>query len=263
MRTEDAPTPKGAHGVHSAETVLRILGSFIGHDTSVMLKTLAERADLHPAKVHRYLVSLCRSGFVEQDELTSRYRLGTSALRLAFTALNSVDCVRVARPLLNQFCKELNNTVVLGTWNAGRPTIALRETLPGLLSMTATEGYALPLLRSSIGNVFGAYLPREKTNPLIVAELSDLEQGEVSSEVEVEKLFSDTRRRGLARTTGQLNPGSHSFAAPVFDVYGDIAAVLCTLGPTGHFDSNWSSPIAMSLLACSAELSRRLGFVQP
>lgn len=261
MKNERSGVQAGsAHGVQSAETVLTILEAFIGHESSFMLKTLAGRAGLHPAKVHRYLVSLCRAGFVEQDELTSRYRLGASALRLAFAAISSVDCVRISRPLMSQFCREVNNTVVLAIWNAGRPTIALRETLPALLSMTATEGYTLPILRSSIGNVFGAYLPREKTAALVKAELSDPNQSIARSESEVDELFRETILRGLARTTGQLSLGSHSFAAPVFDMSGEIAAVLCALGPSEQFDSSWASPIAASLISCAAELSRRLGF---
>ncbi|MFM0234104.1 IclR family transcriptional regulator [Paraburkholderia sediminicola] len=252
----------GLHGVQSAETVLKVLDAFVGLEPMPMLKTLAERTGLHPAKVHRYLVSLCRTGFVEQDESTSRYRLGSSSLRLAFAAISSIDSVRVARPLMADFCNRLQNTVVLAIWNAGRPTIAIRETLPALLAMTATEGYTLPILRSSIGNVFGAYLPRERTSSLVVAELTNQQQGVPDSDQGVDELFAEVRRRELARTTGQLNRGSHSFAAPIFDASGDIVAVLCTLGPATQFDSNWSSPIASTLRTCALEVSQRLGFVQ-
>jgi DNA-binding IclR family transcriptional regulator len=77
---------------------------------------------------------------------------------------------------------------------------------------------------------------------------------------EVEALFDDTRRRGLARTTGQLSLGSHSFAAPVFDAPGDLAAVLCALGPAGVFDSSWKSATAVILRTCAAEISQHLGY---
>src|SRR5882757_1720987 len=122
----------GAHGVQSAETLLTVLSAFVGAEPTPMLKTLAERTEMHPAKVHRYLVSLSRAGYVEQDEMTSRYRLGPAALRLAFAAMNSIDVIRVARPLMADFCNRLQNTVVLAVWNTGGPTIAARETLPGL-----------------------------------------------------------------------------------------------------------------------------------
>jgi DNA-binding IclR family transcriptional regulator len=251
---------KGAHGVQSAETVLRVLSAFVGAEATPMLKTLAERTGMHPAKVHRYVVSLNRAGYVEQDEQTSRYRLGPAALRLAFAAMNSIDFIRVARPLLADFCSRLQNTVVLAVWNERGPTIAARETLPGLWAMVATEGFILPIVRSSIGNVFGAYLPRARTASLIAAELSHPHPGCPSNEFELNDLFSDVRRRGVARTTGQLHARSHSFAAPAFDAAGLIAGVLGTLGPAGEFNSSWNSPIATTLRACAAEISARLGY---
>lgn len=225
-----------------------------------MLKQLAERTGMHPAKVHRYLVSLVRRGYVEQDESTGRYRLGPASLRLSFASMNAVDAIRVSRPLLADFCNRIRHTVVLALWSVSGPTIAARETLPGQLVMTVTEGYTLPLLRSSIGNVFGAYLPRAKTHSLIKAELAVKPAGREKDLTEVGALFDETRRRGLARTTGQFSLGSHSFAAPVFDGLGELAAVLCALGPAGVFDSSWKSPTALELRRCAAEISQRLGF---
>jgi DNA-binding IclR family transcriptional regulator len=251
----------GAHGVQSAETLLTVLSAFVGAEPTPMLKTLAERTNMHPAKVHRYVVSLARAGYVEQEEMTSRYRLGPAALRLAFAAINSIDIIRVARPLMADFCNRLQNTVVLAVWNAGGPTIAARETLPGLLAMTAAEGFVLPLLQSSIGNVFAAYLPRAKTGSLLTAELARPHPGCPKNEFEIDDLFTSIRRRGLGRTTGQLSAATHSFAAPVFDASGVIAGVLATLGPAGHFDSNWNSPIAKTLRECAAEISQRLGYL--
>jgi DNA-binding IclR family transcriptional regulator len=253
---------KAPHGVQSADTVLEVLSAFIGAESlPLMLKTIAERTKMHPAKVHRYLVSLCRLGFIEQDEQTSRYRFGPSSLQLAFAALGSIDCIRVARLMMADFCNRLQQTVVLAVWNAGRPTIAVRETLPALMTMTASEGFTTPIVRSSIGNVFAAYLPENRTLPLIKQEIAEgLPTSCPQNLTGVKALLAEVRRRGLARTTGQLVPHSHSFAAPVFDVSGALSAVLCTLGPAGMFDSRWNSPIAAQLMQCAMEMSHRLGY---
>lgn len=251
----------GSYGVQSAITVLQVLSAFIGAEPMPMLKTLAERTGMHPAKVHRYLVSLCRMGFIEQDEASNRYRLGPMSMRLGFASFSAVDAIRVTRPLMADFCNKLQQTTVLAMWVSGRPTLVLRETLPGLLVMTANEGYVLPLLRSSIGNVFGAYLPREKTASLIEAELERPTPGAPQTSEELEALFKDVRQRGIARTTGQLDAATHSFAAPVYDASGEVTAVLCALGPSRQFNSNWSSPIAKTLLLCASEISKRLGFL--
>lgn len=254
----------GSHGVQSAATVLEVLSAFVGAEQMPMLKTLAERTGMHPAKVHRYLVSLCQEGYVEQDLLTSRYRLGPASLRLAFAAITSIDSLRVAQPLMADFCRRLQETVVLAVWNMGGPAIAIRESLPGLLTMTALEGTVLPILRSSIGRVFGAWMPREKTKELIDAELAEYRrkpiEGVPANWQEAEALFTDVRKRGFARNTGQLAAHSHSLATPVFDASSNLAAVLCVLGPAGAFDSTWAGPTARTLLECAATLSKGLGY---
>lgn len=262
--TETKSRSKAPHGVQSAETVLQVLNAFVGIEKMPMLKTLADRIGMHPAKVHRYLVSLCRTGYVVQDEFTSRYRLGPAALKLGFAAMSAVDAVRVARPLLADFCRSLEQTVVLALWTASGPTIVLRETRISSLAMTAPEGLVVPILRSSVGNVFGAYLPRPVTQTLIDKELAELRASGATdaptSIEEAETLFATVRKRGAARTIGQFSAGSHSFAVPVFAASGEIEAVLCTLGPATEFNSSWSSPLLVELLKNGQELSRRLGY---
>lgn len=228
-----------------------------------MLKTLADRAGMHPAKVHRYLVSLCRAGFVTQDESTGRYRLGESSLRLGFAAESSVDVLREARPVMTQLCRSLGQSVMLGIWSAGGATVALQELLPGPVSITASVGTLLPLLRSSTGQTFGAWLPRPRVRDLLEREVRDLRKmpkddlPETLEEAEL--LFADVRKRGVARVLGQVNRAICGMSVPIFDRSGSIAAVLTAMGPTGSIDVKWSGSTANALHQAAGELMQRIG----
>jgi len=264
MLTEPLPPPVGgAHGVQAAETLLTVLSAFIDAEPATSLKALAIRAGMPPAKAHRYLASLCRMRFVEQDPQTSHYRLGPEALRLAFASMGSSDSVSVARPVLGEICRKLQHSVILAVWQTGGPMVALKENSPALFGVTAPEGTVLPLLRSSIGRAFAAWLPRTRTQARLDAELAQMRAAPIpgcpASAEEVETLLSDIRGRGLARVTGQLSPSSHSLAAPVFGASGEIVAVLAAIGPAGDFDSRWTGPTAQSLRASASTLSHRLG----
>lgn len=253
----------GKHGVQAAETVLQILSAFIDAEPMPMLKTLAERLAMHPAKVHRYLVSLTRMGYVEQDPGTSRYRLGPLSMRLGLAAISSVDSIKVAKPLMHGFCQDLGHTTILAIWN-GAPTIALIEAAPGLITLTAREGTVLPILRSAIGRAFGAWMPRDKVANLLTKELADMRSNPQpacpTNLNEAEELFADIRKRGVARVTGQLATSFHGLAAPVFHGSGDLAAVLCVLGSASSLDSAWSGPTAKGLVKAAATLSAGLGY---
>lgn len=254
-------------GVQSAVTVLEVLSAFVGAEQAPMLKTLAERAGMHPAKVHRYLVSLCKKGYVEQNQDTSRYRLGPASLRLAFAALSAVDGIQLARLRMPEFVRQAQATMVFSVWTLSGPTIAVIETVPGVLTLTVREGTVLPILRSSTGRVFGAWMPRPQIEPLIQPEMAQLRRepiaGVPTSVAQADELFADIRRRGLSRVTGQLSSIAHSFAAPVWKASAELAGALTILGPAGQFDSSWSSPHARTVLQCAAELSQGLGYVGP
>lgn len=251
-------------GVQAAETVLHVLTAFIDADPMPMLKTLAERTGMHPAKVHRYLVSLARMGYVEQDSESSRYRLGPLSLRLGLAAISTVDSVRVARPMMHGFCEQLGHTVLLAIWNNG-PTIALKESAPGPIRLTAVEGTSLPILTSAIGRAFGAWMPHGRTADLIASELEHLRANPVPgcpvTPEEAEALFLDIKKRGLARLTGERHIAFHALSAPVFHGNGEITAVLCAVGPAGQFDSSWTGPTAKSLRRAAGELSSALGYL--
>ena len=265
-RKSEVQPPRGSHGVQAAETLLGVLSAFVGTEPMPMLKTLAERAGMPPAKAHRYLVSLCRTGYVEQDVRTSRYRLGPEALRLAFATIAAVDSISVAKPLLRQICQKVQHSVVLAVWNVAGPAIALKESSPGWLSVTVPEGTILPLLRSSIGRAFAAWAPRTDTAALLSAELDALRTAPVTgcpiTLKETELLLAKVRKEGLACATGQMAPGVHSLAAPVFDGAGRITAVLAAVGPAGSFDVALSGATARQLRESAASLSHQLGYSQ-
>lgn len=251
-------------GVQSAETGLRVLTAFIGAEPMPMLKTIAERADMHPAKVHRYLVSLCRFGFVQQDAVSGRYRLGEGALQLGYAAMNSIDVLAIARPVLQELSQVHRYSTALALWGPAGATIALQALYPAPITLSARVGSVLPLLNSSTGRTFGAWLPREVTEPLVREELNFFRQHPVAhcprSDDEVDALFDEVRRRGLERVTGQLNPAVHAMSAPAFDGVGQISAVVSMLGPLGQFDTSWNGPIAKALRVSSAAISKSLGW---
>src|SRR4051812_11003640 len=96
-------------GVQSLETGLRVLSAFMELDPLPMLKEIAEKSGMPPAKAHRYLASFCRSGYVERDPQSGRYRLGSLALRLGLRAMNGLDILRVAGPLIGQARDDLGH----------------------------------------------------------------------------------------------------------------------------------------------------------
>lgn len=261
-------TEDDAGGVQAVDTAVRVLSALIDMGAPLMLKTVAQRAEMQPPKAHRYLVSFCRQGLAERDPASGGYRLGPLAVRIGLAALRRLNVVQVASPTLADLRDELGFTAGLSVWGAAGPTFVRFEETNDALIISGRPGSVMPMLTSSTGRVFGAYLPRVMTGQLIQRELSGkphpgatpTQKAQRMSAADVETIFEAVRAQKMACIEGLLNPGLHGLSVPLFDHTGTVVGVITVLGPAGLIDTRLDGPIATVLSARAAEVSRRMGW---
>ena len=255
-------TPR-RQGINSIEVGLKLLKVLVRLGRPAPLKDIARAAAMHPAKVHRYLVSFVRGGLVAQNPGDGHYTLGPYALELSLACLARLDAVRVGSTLLEPLAAEINESVFLAVWGATGPTVV--DWQPSLSSISASThtGTVFPLLTSSTGQVFAAYLSEAIVAPLIEQELGKLAESDVTgaprTRNEVDAILADVRERSLARGVGIRRPGINSFSAPVFDYRGNISFAVTAFGYEDTFNPAWDGPIANTLLRTARDLSSQLG----
>jgi DNA-binding IclR family transcriptional regulator len=251
-------------GIQSIEVGFRLLDVLTHEPRAMMLRDLAQRAGMSPAKAHRYLVSFLRLGVVAQDPLSGRYELGGFALQLGLARLARVDGVKLARIALAELRDQLDLTVGIAVWGNLGPTVVhwMESSYPAKASLKL--GDVMPLLGSATGLLFAAYLPRGKTAAMIERELADTrhapQTGGPSQPEDVERLLEDVRAHGAARVEGMLLPTIHAFCMPVFDSTGELALGLIALGHEGAFDIRWDGEVDTALRECARKLSYELGY---
>jgi DNA-binding IclR family transcriptional regulator len=179
-----------------------------------------------------------------------------------------MNVVQVASPTLGELRDELGFTVGLAVWGAAGPTFVRFEETNDALIISGRPGSVMPVLTSSTGRVFGAYLPASLTAPLIQREMAGAQHpGATPSQTarkmtkaDVEALFEGVRSHRLARVEGDLNPGLHGVSAPIFDHAGAIAGVITVMGSAGLIDTRLDGRVATTLTARAEEVSRRMGW---
>lgn len=230
---------------------------------SLRLKELAALTGMHPGKVHRYLVSLSRTGLVEQDAASGHYGLGPVAISVGLAALGTVDVVKSASKILPGLRDEVGETVFLALRGNSGPVIVRLEESEKAVYVNARVGWVLPVLRTATGKVFAAFLPLAETRDLIEAERPRLDvspPGLAYTPESIAEMLAEVRARGLASVVGDLVPGVSALAAPVFDHEGKIAAVLGVVGQQQQLDVDPEGHVAHVLKRTAGELSKRLGF---
>lgn len=249
-------------GVKAVETAIRILVALTGNERPQMLKDIARRATMHPAKVHRYLVSFIRQGMVRQDASTGYYMWGPLALDIGAAALRSVSFIRVAAEEAGILRDKAEVTVAVAVWGTHGATVVLVEEPRKTVVTKSQLGSVLPLLTSATGRVFAAYLPESATKGMIEAELKELKKrhGKRARSLEYYKrLLSEVRQNGVGRALGDFSPGIHSLSCPVLDHKDAIVGAITVLAPAGEFDPAVRGPVAKLMRQTTAKISHALG----
>jgi DNA-binding IclR family transcriptional regulator len=258
MAKASSPADNGKQKVRSAEVGTDILKALAELSPSTSLSRLAEHVQMPASKVHRYLQALIASGFAEQDPATNHYGLGREALRVGLAALGSIDVLKIAALPLSQLRDELNESCFLAVWGNQGATVVSIEPAVRAVTVVTQIGSVLPLLTSSTGLVFAAYLPERETSELREHELAALKH----TASDYDSVFAGIRAQGLHHVHGLLMPGVDALSAPVFNAMGQVVAVMTVVGPTSIFHADEHGPAAERLLTATQAVSWRMGYAR-
>ncbi|NQD97075.1 IclR family transcriptional regulator, partial [Pseudomonas sp. CrR25] len=193
----------------------------------------------------RYLQALIASGFAEQDLATNHYGLGREALLVGLAALGRLDVVRVATPHLVELRDALNETCFLAVWGNKGPTVVHVEQALRAVTLVTQVGSVLPLLGSSTGLVFNAFLAEAET-----AELRAEEAGAANAEywADLQQQMALIRKTGLQHVHGLLMPGVNALSAPLFAAGDKLVGVITVVGAASAFRAEAQGETADLLL---------------
>lgn len=252
-------------GIQSIEVGFKLLQALAVSPRAMMLRDLAAAADMNPAKAHRYLVSFQRLGVVVQDPVGGRYDLGPFALQLGLAGLNRLDPVKKARPILSQLRDEMDQTIGIAVWGNHGPTIVHWEESSHPVTVSLRLGDVMPMLNSATGRLYGAYLPKQQTRPLVERELAERGHDDIPdlprSLADYDVVCEDVRAHGAARVKGGVLPGINAFSMPVFDANGHVAMALIVLGAQSVFDAEWGGTVDRHVRDIARQISSELGYL--
>jgi DNA-binding IclR family transcriptional regulator len=253
---------KPQRGIQSIDVGGRLLTALARASGAMMLKELAEAADMPSAKAHGYLVSFCKLGLIEQDDATGRYDLGVLALELGLVSLNRLDAVKIATTEMSDLAAHIGQSTAIAVWGNYGPTIVRFVQSVRPIHVNMRTGTVMSLAQTATGLVFAAHVGNAQIEAALAVTLPDRKQQSAAKKTlnALAPTLLQVRERGLARAQGNPVPGINAFSAPVFDHTGEISLALTALGPAAEFDATWSSPIAVALLRSARALSIRLGY---
>jgi len=246
-------------GIKSIEVGARVLLALEQGRGPMPLSEVARRAGMHPAKVHRYLASLIRTGLASQSPATGLYDLGPASRHLGVEALRRTDAVSTASAHAVELRDQTGHTVNVGVWTDVGPTLVRWDTGVHALPIVVRVGSVLPLLDSAVGMVFLAQMADSLTRAVLKSQQRE-GMTRTAPAAEVQELKDSTRRSRFARTTNQMIFGLAALAAPVFGADGALEVVIGMVMPARMMTAAEAKRLGVALLVSADRASQELGY---
>ncbi|MBF4489301.1 IclR family transcriptional regulator [Psychrobacter sp. N25K4-3-2] len=215
---DSSVTSKNQSGVQSLEIGLSILDVLIDRNEPMMLKDIAEAMQMHPAKSHRYLVSLIRKDYASKLD-DGRYGLGDRVNTLAslgHTGLNQNNLLARLTQVANEIKDTLNCGVQIAKWFSEGPIIIQSVEPDSPISIITRIGSRMPLTTSATGQLFASYQPDAVIQPLVTAEWQTDNEAIITEKWQnFSHLQAKIRTQGYATVTGDMLMGINAITIPV------------------------------------------------
>jgi len=241
-RAADSPQ----QGIQSIEVGAQVLRALEAGRGPMALSEVARNCAMHPAKVHRYLVSLVRAGLASQDARTGQYDLGPAARHLGMEALRRTDAESIAAAYTSRLRDQTGHTTNVAVWTEDGPIIVRWDSGTHVLPLNVRVGSVLPLLDSAVGLMFLAYLPATQTHTPGAAAL--------------EKLLVAARRDGIASSLHRMIYGMAAFGAPVFGPDRGLVLAIGLAMPARLLVEGKADGLADALRSTAGQISAELGY---
>ncbi|MGW3351964.1 IclR family transcriptional regulator [Nonomuraea rubra] len=273
MTDDDAPRPRGRTAADASFSVslergLRILSAFTGNRSVLGIADLARAVGLNKSTTHRYVATLTKLDYIQQDPETRKYFLGPRAADLGFAAIDSMELGRVAGPLLQALADESGYTVSMGLCD-GPDIVYVDRRRSGRRSSLAMDlnlhvGSRLPAYCTSMGKALLAFKDAATLRQILDhTDMARRGPKTITNREQLTAALAKVRQNGVAVNDEELAPGLRSFAAPVRDRSGEVVAAVnvavhLTVAPVAV--EALAARIEPPLRRTAAEISRRLGY---
>lgn len=255
--TADAPKRKS---IQSVEVGIRLLNVLADADRPLRLRDVAVLSGLSRSQAHRYLLSYVNTGMVYQLAEAGQYELGPLAIKVGLAALRRSEPVAVAGDVLLGLVEETGLTGMLIAWGQFGPTIIRLRTGRRHVAMSLQVGSVLPVLSSSAGRLFIAYLQEGIATEAIKEEWKHKGTKDAGGwKAQLKKCQYQVREDGYSSVDGTTILGLSAISVPVLDCEGQIALAMTLVGHETDGITE-RQDIIDALLAKGQNASHRLGY---
>jgi DNA-binding IclR family transcriptional regulator len=216
-------------GVQAVTRALDVLACFRDGSPDLGVSDIARTLDLKVSTAHRLIRTLAKAGFLEQDERSSRYRLG-NALAEYGQIVYRQRRIGVAEPRLRRLSRLTGENVALAVRHGSDALLLIGAQAGWSTPHDVITGIRIPLHASAMGKVLLAWADDRKGDLSHIGPLTPATPRTITDPVELRHELGRARRLGYALNDEEMTPRIRSVAVPILDDDGYAVFALAVRG---------------------------------
>lgn len=222
---------------------------------------LAERLKLHKSTTHRLIMVLESGRYVERDNSTGKYRLGSRIIELGLSALSRLDVYEVARPHLRNLVADSGETAHIGVLRDGEVVSIVNVESTQALRTPSTIGTRHPAHCSSLGKVILAFSAPEEVDAFLLNRTFErFTPNTIVTPDGFRREIEAIRQTGFGIDDEEREEGLRCIGAPVRNSTGEVIAAVSIAGPVFRLTRERLNALAASVMASADRISSALGY---
>jgi len=247
-------------GVQSIGRAFSILEEVARNREGIGLAELSKRVGLHNSTTFHLVKTMVSLGYIRQIKDSKRYRIGRPLFALAASALDEMEMVSMATPVLEELARETGESSHFAARVGDSVVVLARTPGPGAFQLTERAGVVRPAYCTALGKVILASLrPEQLDHYLDRVSLEPLTPTTITDKNRLRQEIEEIRHVGIGFDDGEFNSEVRCAAMPVYDFSGQVIGAIGISGPVWRLSIQGLQSRAKNLTAAAKELSAAFG----
>jgi IclR family KDG regulon transcriptional repressor len=228
----DAAEDRQRGGVQSIGRAFAILEEVARNRAGIALADLSKKVGLHNSTTFHLVKTMVSLGYIRQMKDSKRYRIGRPLFALAASALDEMEMVSLATPILEDLSRETGESSHFAVRMGDAVVVIARTSGPSAFQLTDRVGVVRPAYCTALGKVILAALrPDQFERYLERADLKSLTPKTITDPQTLRREIEEVRRSGVAFDDGEFDGEVRCVATAVRDFTGQVSGAIGISGP--------------------------------
>jgi len=257
---DDDAEDRQRSGVQSLGRAFAILEEVARHREGIGLAELSKRVGLHNSTTFHLAKTMVSLGYLRQERDSKRYRVGRPLFALAASALDEIEMVNLATPVLEDLSRESGESGHFAVRMGDSVIVIARTSGTGAFQLTDRVGVVRPAHCTALGKIILASLrPDQLKRFLERVELKPSTKKSITEPSVLLREIAEIRRSAIAFDDGEFNPEVRCVAVPVYNFTGDVIGALGISGPIWRMSDQMLQSRAKLVQTAANRLSAEFG----